>query len=262
MRLLSAHWCPLCLGLIFVMLFLFAPEERKSLALIQGISRPYNEIDGWQPPLEQEIPYTREGDLIRYGRQLITQTAYYLGPSGIVAHKSNGMNCGNCHVLAGTQNFGNPFSAVRSSYPRFRDRSGKVESVAFRVNECMQRSLNGQPLDSTGEEMQAIVAYVRWVGKDVPEGIRPAGAGIQQLPVIEQGCRSRRRKQGLYTILHALSRTGRTGRKSRNRIHVSTVMGPAQLCCQRRPFSIVKAGGIHPEQYAIRNDVAESHSHR
>jgi thiosulfate dehydrogenase len=55
----------------------------------------------WEAPDTIHIPHTKEGDLIRYGRQLVAQTAYYLGPKGVVAAISNGMNCQNCHLDAG-----------------------------------------------------------------------------------------------------------------------------------------------------------------
>ena len=43
-----------------------------------------------------------EGKLIWYGYQLIVNTAYYLGPKGIVVQTTNGMNCQNCHLDGGT----------------------------------------------------------------------------------------------------------------------------------------------------------------
>src|SRR5690349_6498167 len=100
----------------------------------------------WQPPDTNSIPHTEDGDLIRYGRDLIANTAYYLGPKGSVAHVSNGMNCQNCHIDAGAKPYGNCFSAVASIYPTFRPRSGIVESIEFRVNDCLQRSLNGKTI--------------------------------------------------------------------------------------------------------------------
>ena len=96
----------------------------------------------WIAPDSNSIPATKEGKLIRYGRKLITHTSIYLGPKGTVAHVSNGMNCQNCHLFAGTKSFGNNFSMVASGYPRFRPRSGRIESIEFRVNDCLVRSLN------------------------------------------------------------------------------------------------------------------------
>jgi thiosulfate dehydrogenase len=135
----------------------------------------------WHAPDTAMLSSIEEGSLIRYGRELIVNTSKYLGPKGMVAHISNGMNCQNCHINAGTLPFGNAFSAVASTYPKFRERSGKVESIEFRVNECMERSLNGSRLDSNSNEMRAMVAYLKWLGNGVPKEVKPKGAGTEEL---------------------------------------------------------------------------------
>jgi thiosulfate dehydrogenase len=91
---------------------------------------------------------------------------------------SNGMNCQNCHLNAGTQPWGNNYFAVQSTYPKFRARSGTKENQIKRVNDCFERSLNGMALDSTSREMRAILAYIKWLGKDVEKGRSPKGSGI------------------------------------------------------------------------------------
>jgi len=65
-----------------------------------------------------QIPVDSAGLSIRYGRALISNTSYYLGPAGIVAPISNGMNCQNCHLEAGTKPWGNNYGAVASTYPK------------------------------------------------------------------------------------------------------------------------------------------------
>src|SRR5690349_18159296 len=88
----------------------------------------------WTPPDTSRIPHSPEGMLIRYGRELIANTSFYLGPQGKVASLSNGMNCQNCHLDAGTRPWGNNYSGVFSTYPKYRDRSGTIESIHRRVN--------------------------------------------------------------------------------------------------------------------------------
>jgi thiosulfate dehydrogenase len=122
-----------------------------------------------------------EDSLAAYGYELISNTSYYLGPKGKVAAITNGMNCQNCHLGAGTLPYGNNYSAVVSTYPKFRARSGGMETIPKRVNDCMERSLNGKALDSNSREMQAILAYMHWLGDDVPKGTVPKGAGIPDL---------------------------------------------------------------------------------
>lgn len=140
----------------------------------------------WQAPDTATIPSTAEGELIRYGRELIAHTSVYLGPKGKVSRISNGMNCQNCHLKAGTVPFGNNYGAVASKYPVFRNRSGTIEGFEKRVNDCIERSLNGQKLDPASREMQAIVAYLKWVGKDVQKGESPKGFGLLKLPFLDR----------------------------------------------------------------------------
>ncbi|HVI47038.1 MAG TPA: c-type cytochrome [Chitinophaga sp.] len=135
----------------------------------------------WQAPDTTAIPHTATGDMVRYGRELIAHTAAYLGPHGSVAQISNGMNCQNCHLEAGTRPWGNNYGSTATTYPRFRARSGTVESIGKKVNDCFIRSLNGQPLDSNSRELQAIIAYIRWLGKDLPKGYKAPGSGIREL---------------------------------------------------------------------------------
>lgn len=136
----------------------------------------------WTPPDTADIPPTKNGNLIRYGRNLIVHTAQYFGPKGRISQTENGLNCQNCHLAAGTRLFGNNFSLAASSYPVFRPRANRYISLADRVNDCMQRSMNGKAIDNTSEEMKAFIAYFEWIGKDVDGKGRVFGAGEQKVP--------------------------------------------------------------------------------
>ena len=140
----------------------------------------------WQAPDPATIPVNEAGRLIRYGRELIQHTARYLGPEGSVRRISNGMNCQNCHLEGGTKPFAANYSAVASSYPKFRKRSGTVEGFEKRVNDCLERSLNGKKLDESSREMKAMVAYLKWVGKDDAKGKAPEGWGLKALPLLDR----------------------------------------------------------------------------
>ena len=122
-----------------------------------------------------------EDSLVRLGHDLIENTSYYFGPKGKIAAISNGMNCQNCHIDGGIVPYGNNFSAVISTYPRFNNRSNDSQSIAGRVNDCFERSLNGKAIDTMGHEMKAFIAYFHWLGDDIPKGTRPLGSGVPQL---------------------------------------------------------------------------------
>ncbi len=146
----------------------------------------YNKDKIWMAPDISSEEHSASLKVIEYGRDLIANTAKYLGPKGSIAQITNGMNCQNCHLEAGTKPYGNNYSAVASTYPKFRERSGSVETIYKRINDCIERSLNGQALDSLSPEMQAIKAYIEWLGKDVPKGEKPKGAGIMDLPFLQR----------------------------------------------------------------------------
>jgi len=140
----------------------------------------------WIIPDTSEITDPEEAKLIKYGRSLITNTSYYFGPKGLIAHKSNGLNCQNCHLNAGTKLDGNNFSLTAIGYPRFKERSGSTETIIKKVEDCFERSLSGSRIDSNSHEMKAFVAYLKWIGKNVKKGTKPAGSGIEELAFLDR----------------------------------------------------------------------------
>jgi thiosulfate dehydrogenase len=140
----------------------------------------------WKAPDTSTLSHDEYGNLVRYGRALIANTAAYFGPGGKINHNANGMNCQNCHLDAGTRLYANSYSAVYSIYPKFRARSGSVEHLEKRINDCMERSMNGEKIDSLSHEMRAMVAYINWVGKDVKKGVSPKGASVEDLKYLDR----------------------------------------------------------------------------
>lgn len=137
---------------------------------------------GWN---KYQIP--EKDTMVRYGRELIEKTSYYFGPHGTVAQITNGMNCQNCHLDGGTVPWGNNYGAVASMYPQFRARSGGLETIAKRISDCMERSLNaGKAIDSNSKEMKAIIAYMNWLGDGIPKNKKPKGSGIMNIPYLDR----------------------------------------------------------------------------
>lgn len=142
----------------------------------------------WIPP-SLFVDNQLEGEdrkMVIYGEDIIANTARYFGPHGSVAPITNGMNCQNCHLNAGRKNWGNNYSAAYSTYPKFRERSGTMETIYKRVSDCFERSLNGAAPDSNSKEYKAIYAYIKWVGQDVKKGEKPIGSGIVKLPFMDR----------------------------------------------------------------------------
>lgn len=140
----------------------------------------------WSAPDWSSVDSEPNAADINYGKELVANTSVYLGPNGKVKAISNGMNCQNCHLQAGTVPLGNNYGAVAATYPKMRARSGTEEDITKRINDCFERSLNGQPLAKDSKEMIAMTAYINWLGKDVPKGVTPAGSGIYEVPAMDR----------------------------------------------------------------------------
>jgi len=196
MKFLRLYWLPILLGLIILAAGLSKIIQPAVIAVQPLPARIASSTpEEWEPPKIDTLAENEYGQLIRYGHELIANTSKYFGPKGEIAAITNGMNCQNCHIDAGARAFANCFSAVASTYPKYRERSGKIESVEFRVNECMERSLNGKKIDSLSKEMKAMVAYMKWIGQHVPKGTKPRGAGTEELVFMERAADIEKGKQ-------------------------------------------------------------------
>ena len=169
-------------------------EMPATLAEVKAIVQEF-----WIAPETSTISDAAEKENVEYGKELIAHTAKYLGPNGSVMQISNGMNCQNCHLQAGTAVFGNNYGSVASLYPKFRARSGGVEDIEKRVNDCFERSLNGSALDSKSKEMKAIVAYINFLGSNVPKGEKAAGSGFKDLAFLDRAADPLKGKE-VYTL--------------------------------------------------------------
>jgi len=175
---MKSNWILILLGVMLLAMIADAIGTRRESLFVPV---KHDAADCWTGAGANQIPVDEKGALIRYGRNLIENTAYYLGPNGNAKHISNGMNCQNCHLEAGTKPWGNNFGSVAANHPKFGERSGTIISIEKRVNDCFERSLNGLALDSNSKEMRAIVSYMKWLGSEIPKGTKPKGSGIMQL---------------------------------------------------------------------------------
>ena len=99
-----------------------------------------------------------------YGKRLFGQTSELLGPdvADPKMHYTFGrLSCGACHLGTGTEPGTLGLPPAYGHYPRFSGRSNTTTTIEDRVNECMQRSLNGRPLPKNSPEMIAMASYIR-----------------------------------------------------------------------------------------------------
>ena len=157
------------LGLLTIVFIASHCSENKTSQQVQSGADSVKFIT----PDTANIPRDQFGEMVRYGRELMLKTAYYIGPEGVAGkYTGNKMNCTNCHLDAGTRPFA--FNLVMSHirYPQYRAREGKVLTLAERVNNCVMRPHNGKPLPLDSKEMIAFLSYFKWINAQVPEGVK------------------------------------------------------------------------------------------
>jgi thiosulfate dehydrogenase len=97
------------------------------------------------------------------------------------------MNCDNCHIDGGTHLFANNFSVTAASYPQFKKRNNSVVNMVQRINGCFQRSLNGEKLGGSSREMEAIIAYIKWVGSTLKGDKKNVfGTATEKIPYLSR----------------------------------------------------------------------------
>src|ERR671935_3346270 len=143
----------------------------------------------WTVPEIGALPNNDYGRLVRRGRDLITATYAHIGPE--VADRSkrfagNNLACGNCHLQAGTKKFGIPLFGLFAEFPRYSARSGAQITIEDRLNSCMTRSMNGRAMPVGAPEMQAMVAYVKFLSTGMPPGQLLPGMGTGKMPELDR----------------------------------------------------------------------------
>lgn len=124
-----------------------------------------HELMGFNLVDPEQAPHNVRDSVMR-GYRLIMNTAYY-APE--YAHDQ--LSCTNCHFAGGDtlggKNGGISLVGVTTEYPQFSKRAGKVITLAERVNNCFQRSMNGNPLPLNSRMMHDILNYLIWISKEV-----------------------------------------------------------------------------------------------
>lgn len=143
----------------------------------------------WTIPDIDKLPDDTWGRTVRYGRDLISKTSSLIGPEVADATKrfaGNNLDCQSCHISAGTQKFGLPLVGVYVDFPAYAARIGRIETIEERVQNCMERSMNGKPLPPEGPEMTALVSYLKFLSAGRPIGGAIVGRGSGAMPELDR----------------------------------------------------------------------------
>jgi len=119
----------------------------------------------YNPPsmddLDPDDPMTPH---VQYGEEVFKET-----DSALDEHAGNELSCMSCHADGGLSK-NTSMVGVTTQYPEYQPREGVVLTLEERINSCMVRSMNGEPLDYESEEMRAIVAYLTYTSDGIKAG--------------------------------------------------------------------------------------------
>lgn len=128
------------------------------------------------PPSPDSIPQDLRGEQIRLGYLIVTHTQDYARP-----YVGNALTCSNCHLDAGLNPNAAAFVGLSVVYPEYRARADRRMTLADRINECFERSLNGRPLPPDSSKLHAVVTYIEWLSQNVPRHSTVPWRGIPRI---------------------------------------------------------------------------------
>ncbi|WP_233809393.1 c-type cytochrome [Paraburkholderia sp. HP33-1] len=130
------------------------------------------------PPAEADMPAA--GDFVatvKLGEQIFMHTGAFAGK-----YVGNTLNCASCHLDAGRKADAGPLWAAYVSYPAWRAKNGRVNTLAERMQGCFQYSMNGKAPPNGDPILVALETYAFWLAKGAPVGAELAGRGYPKLP--------------------------------------------------------------------------------
>lgn len=151
------------------------------LARGSGI-RPIAPQQAAKPRVAFRVPSESELRDSGYRASALRGRALLLGTRDSLPRKvGNGLRCASCHLDGGLRKDAMPWVGSYARFPQYRPRSGKVDLIEDRINDCFLRSLNGRALDPVGRDMRDIVAYLAFLSTGIPIGHDMDGAGLPRL---------------------------------------------------------------------------------
>ncbi len=172
-----------CLLLLCLLLMGCPAEEEANTA--EPTPKP-TPVSHWKAPAEMpNAKNNPKAEQIKYGEALINRTPAYLSPSAPDASlrvAGNHLACKNCHLQGGKAVHAMGFIGIDREYPKMYAPLNREVSLEERVEACFKGSLNGKNLPA--KERDAMVAYMRWLGSEVPESA-PVPLPEAGLPALE-----------------------------------------------------------------------------
>ncbi len=117
-----------------------------------------------------------------YRASALRGRALLLGTRDSLPHNvGNSLRCASCHLDGGLRRGAMPWVGSFARFPQYRARSGKVDLIEDRINDCFRRSMNGTALAPADRDMRDIVTYFAFLSSGIPVGAETEGQGLVPL---------------------------------------------------------------------------------
>jgi thiosulfate dehydrogenase len=117
-----------------------------------------------------------------YRASALRGRALLLGTRDSLPHNvGNSLRCASCHIDGGLRRDAMPWVGSFARFPQYRARSGKVDLIEDRINDCFRRSMNGTALAPADRDMRDIVTYFAFLSSGIPVGAETEGQGLVPL---------------------------------------------------------------------------------
>lgn len=167
--------CPLRCFSVLVTLLLPVPCHE---AVAQSPAAASAVLVPLRAPADSQIPDDEVGRSIRRGQALMRATL-----ESLPDHVGNRLRCVSCHPDDGRRANAMPWVGVYARFPQYRARTGGVDLLEDRINDCFRRSMNGRALETASRDMRDIVSYMAFLSRGIPVGATVAGQGLPKLSV-------------------------------------------------------------------------------
>lgn len=150
--------------------------QKSEKHFARQITQETNGPQEFRVPKIAELKSSPLTDSIMRGKNYLEQT-HVLLPKYVGAK----MNCTSCHLNSGTVPNAGPWVGITTKFPQYRSRSGKVDTLPDRINDCFERSLNGKRMPENGEPMIDIISYMTFLSQGYVSGQEIKGSGMPKL---------------------------------------------------------------------------------
>ncbi|TVZ14722.1 c-type cytochrome [Maribacter sp. MAR_2009_72] len=173
------------IGLVFIWLLTYKPNSKKE---ILDKTEIIVSIENWKAK-DAILELTNMPRRVKSGYYLISETSAYMGPYAVRPedrYSGNNLACSNCHLQKGAQAGSGSWVGILERFPQFGGRANKMGTIEDRINGCMERSMNGKILPVDSEQMKSIIAYMEWLGEDIPESKKAEFKGYPKIKIPDE----------------------------------------------------------------------------